>query len=306
MKQMREYPAKIMLVGEYAVILGGSALTIPFPAFRAIIRSVDDIPPGKEKLLQQSLAYLRKIHEYLEGIPAGKFHASPDLEHFAKNLHSRWLDLNIPIGYGLGSSGTVSAAVYDLYFQGVDALSLQQKKEDLALIESFFHGKSSGVDALSCHAAVALHFHGSGEIEKPDFNPSDIAGNYRFFLLNSGERFDTGPLVKHFLGLMKDEGFKHAMEEDYLGLNQLLLDALLGKRDADAGMLVRMLSDFQLRHFRKMIPEKAVDLWIEGLVTNEYYMKLNGSGGGMMLGITHETSRESLEDRWADKLLWIG
>jgi mevalonate kinase len=306
MKMLREYPAKIMLVGEYAVILGGSALTIPFPGFRAIIRSVKDIPPGKEKQAEQSLEYLKLIYDYIRNIPADSFHASPDLEGLAENLHSTWLDLDIPIGFGLGSSGTVSAAIYDLYFPGVDTLSLQQKKEDLALIESFFHGKSSGVDALSCHAGVPLRFRGSGSIEKPDFNPARLPGDYRFFLLNSGERFETGPLVKHFLKQMEDPGFKQAMEEEYLPLNQLLLEALLGERDADPAMLVKMLSDFQLKHFRKMIPEKALDLWIEGLVSNEYYMKLNGSGGGMMLGITHESFRESLEDRWEKKLLWIG
>ena len=48
-----------------------------------------------------------------------------------------------------------------------------------------------------------------------------------------------------------------------------------------------------------------LDLWIEGQVSNEYYLKLNGSGGGFMLGITHETSMESLEERWKEKIIFI-
>ena len=105
---------------------------------------------------------------------------------------------------------------------------------------------------------------------------------------------------------MKDAGFKRAIEEDYLPLNQLLIESLLGEREADPAMLVKLLSDFQLRFFRNMIPEKAIELWIEGLVSDEYYLKLNGSGGGFMLGITHESFMESLDERWGDKLHWIG
>jgi hypothetical protein len=55
-----------------------------------------------------------------------------------------------------------------------------------------------------------------------------------------------------------------------------------------------------------MIPDKMIDRWIEGQVSNEYYLKLNGSGGGYFLGITHQTCRERLAERWGPDLLWIG
>ncbi len=306
MKNNGIYPSKIMLVGEYGVVAGGSALTIPYQKFSARIRSVKDIPPKKKEVARQSLEYIQYLYDYIRGIPTENFHAPPDLDHFSTNLHSYWLDLNIPIGFGLGSSGAVSAAIYDMFFPGLDALSLQQQKEDLAAIESYFHGKSSGLDALTCHAGAALRFHGSGSIERVKINPTELPGAYRFFLLNSGVRFDTGPLVKHFLDQMKDAGFKRAIKEEYLPLNQLLIESLLGEREADPALLVKVLSDFQLKYVRNMIPEKAIELWIEGQVSNEYYMKLNGSGGGFMLGITHESFMESLDERWGDKLHWIG
>ena len=68
---------------------------------------------------------------------------------------------------------------------------------------------------------------------------------------------------------------------------------------------MRLLPDYQFKYFSKMIPEKMLDVWIEGQVSNEYYLKLNGSGGGFMLGITHQTSMEVLEERWGDKLIWV-
>ena len=34
--------------------------------------------------------------------------------------------------------------------------------------------------------------------------------------------------------------------------------------DADPGLLLRLISDYQMEHFRKMIPEHVLDIWIEG------------------------------------------
>jgi len=299
------YPSKIMLVGEYGVIAGGSALTIPYAEFSARIRSVKDIPLNKKEEARQSLEYIQYLYDYIRDIPQKNFHAPLDLDHFSDNFRNYWLDLNIPLGYGLGSSGAVSAAIYDLFFPGQDGLKLQQQKEDLAAIESFFHGKSSGMDALTCHAGVALRFQSSGSIEVVKLNPAKLPGDYCFFLLDSGERFDTGPLVKHFLDRMKNGGFRRAIEEEYLPLNKRLIESLLGESETDPALLVKLISDFQLKFFPEMIPQKAIELWIEGQVSNEYYLKLNGSGGGFMLGITHNSFMERLNERWGDKLHWI-
>ncbi|MFH0757630.1 MAG: hypothetical protein V2B15_10110 [Bacteroidota bacterium] len=299
------YPSKIMLVGEYGVVMGGSALTIPFKRFRATVRNMDQIPDGKLEEAERSKKHLTDLYKYIAFLPPGSFHARPDLELFGKELDTYWLDMDIPTGYGLGSSGAVSAAVYDLFFPGAGNISLNRQKEDLATIESFFHGKSSGVDALTCHSGTALRFADDGSVQKVDFQPTQITGGYRFFLLDSGVRFDTGPLVTYFLKRMKDSRFASSIRNEYMNINQKLIESLLGIRGADPALLVRALSDYQFTHFRKMIPEEAVDLWIEGQVSNEYYLKLNGSGGGFMLGITHESMTETLGDRWKKQVIWI-
>lgn len=300
-----QYPSKIMLVGEYGVVLGGHALCIPFPKFNARIRLQSDAPPEKKEEASQSLAYLNLLYEYIAGLGENSFHAKPDLHLIRESLSNYWLDISIPIGYGLGSSGAVSAAIYDLFFSGSASLNLQEQKEDLANIESYFHGKSSGVDALTCHAQSPLRFGDEGSIELVEFDPRQIRNGYRFFLLDSGERFNTGPLVQYFLTQYKDPDFKRSMEEDYLPMNKKLIEALLGERDADPGLLMRVLSDYQLKHFRKMIPERMLDVWIEGQVSNEFYLKLNGSGGGYMLGLTHHSFTEGMEERWGEILIWV-
>lgn len=299
------YPSKIMLVGEYGVVVGGSALCIPFQKFYARIRSTSDIPRGKKEEASQSLEYITRLYEYILNLKTRNFHAAPDLDLFRRSLDKYWLELSIPVGYGLGSSGTVSAAIYDLFFPQSGTLSLQHQKDDLATIESYFHGKSSGVDALTCYADTPLRFRESGSIEEVAFDPASFTGGYRFFLLDSGVRFDTGPLVQHFMEQLKDPVFEQSIREEYLPLNQKLIETLLGEREADPGLLVRLLSDYQMEHFRRMIPDKMLDVWIEGQVSNEYYLKLNGSGGGFMLGLTHHSSMEALEERWGKDLVWV-
>ncbi len=299
------YPSKIMLVGEYAVIAGGSALTIPFKRYKARVRKKGDIPEGKSGEAKHSQRYLEKIFDYISNLPENSFHAGPDLDLFTAKKDDYWLEMNIPTGYGIGSSGAVSAAIYDLFFPGSSKLTLEQQRDDLALIESFFHGKSSGVDALTCFVKSALYFSADGSIQKVQMDPSKITGGYRLFLLDSGERFETAPLVKYFLEQMDISGYASSIRYEFLVINQKLIEILLGEREADPALLFRAISDFQFTHFRKMIPESVVDDWLEGQISNEYYLKLNGSGGGFMLGITHESSKESLEDRWKEKLIWI-
>ncbi|HER09815.1 MAG TPA: hypothetical protein ENO20_12990 [Bacteroides sp.] len=308
---LRTYPSKIMLAGEYGVVVEGSALTVPFQKFSTRVRHVGEAftgratPPGREPDVEMSRKVLQDIYAYLEGLPPNAFHAAPDLELFNTRQREYWFDSDIPVGYGLGSSGTVSAAVYDLFFPAAGKIPLVKRKEDLALIESFFHGKSSGVDALTCHTGVPLHFENGQTIRTVELDLTGLPGGYRFFLLDSGEKFDTGPLVRHFLEQMKDPGYESVIREEYLPLNDRLIEALLGRSDADIGLLVRLVSDFQFNHFRKMIPDHMTDAWIEGQVSNDYYLKLNGSGGGFMLGVAHHTVMGTLEERWGKDLVWI-
>ncbi|RPI41831.1 MAG: hypothetical protein EHM46_05945, partial [Bacteroidetes bacterium] len=180
------YPSKIMLAGEYGVVVGGSALTIPCRQFYAVVRRMDDIPAGREEEAGQSSRYLEGLYRYIRDLPRDTFHARPDLEFFSGTSGSYWLEMNIPAGYGLGSSGAVSAAVYDLFFQGAGDRHLTEQRSDLAAIESFFHGRSSGVDALTCHAGTPLHFLEDGTIRRVAFDPAALPGGYRFFLLDSG------------------------------------------------------------------------------------------------------------------------
>ena len=54
-----------------------------------------------------------------------------------------------------------------------------------------------------------------------------------------------------------------------------------------------------LAHFKPMIPSAFHKVWEQGIQTNDYYLKLCGSGGGgYILGFTedYEKAKESLKD----------
>ena len=201
------------------------------------------------------------------------------------------------------------------FFPNPETSPLSHQKEDLTVIESFFHGlpkdlsqfakNSSGVEALTCFSGTPLYFKEDGMIQQVEFNPATILSGYRFFLLIQKKHLIATPLVRQFLRKMEDPGFASSVRNEYHVINQKLIEALLGGHNADPGLLIRVLSDFQYTHFREMIPDSMLDLWIEGQVTNEFYLKLSGSGDRLMLGITHQTSMESLEERWKRNLIWI-
>jgi mevalonate kinase len=62
---------------------------------------------------------------------------------------------------------------------------------------------------------------------------------------------------------------------------------------------MKQLSKVVLNNFKPMIPEQFHKLWKQGIETNNYYLKLCGSGGGgYILGFTedYEKAQKALKD----------
>ena len=74
-----------------------------------------------------------------------------------------YFDSSIPQGFGVGSSGALCAALYDRY--AVDKISPDEQaakdsilrlKKMFSGMESYFHGKSSGLDPLICYLNIPI------------------------------------------------------------------------------------------------------------------------------------------------------
>ena len=138
----KKYYAKLMLAGEYGVLKGSEAITIPLKNFHAKFDhvAIEDLSDSMLK----SVSAIRKLLLYIKSLPVNSFFANPVFEDMDKVVKNGcYVASTIPQGYGVGSSGAVSALVYDQLFSDKETLTIQQHRKDLATIESLIR-KASG------------------------------------------------------------------------------------------------------------------------------------------------------------------
>jgi len=285
--------SKILLFGEYSLIVGSMALIIPFPQFsgRFIRKPNWQIAEGGKK----SNFQLEKFAAYLKESLKKSDDFLIDIEKFNSDISKGLVfQSNIPQEYGLGSSGALVAAVYEDYGspQLLDFSNAQQIisfRKYLAVMESFFHGKSSGLDPLNSYLKKPLLIRESGNIEIPDLPkwPDDKPG--AIFLLDSGKPSETQPLVDHFLESCKIEEFMDEILSSYIPIVNYCIEAYCKNQFGKLKSKLHLLSEYQLEKFSLMVPESVKDIWQQGLETGKYRLKLCGSGGGgMVLGFTED------------------
>jgi mevalonate kinase len=281
-----KYFAKILLFGEYGVNRDAMALSIPYTSFSGVLR----MPEGEASFAErESNASLNRFASYLEELAAlGSLMADLDLSALRDDIHrGLFFDSSIPQGYGVGSSGAMVAALYARYARNPlpleeahDAEKLKALKAEMAQMECYFHGKSSGMDPTICYLQLPLLVRSSeelGTVRMPSL-PSDGLGG--IFLLNSGTPGETQPMVQLFMEKLKEEGFRRLMTDRFKKYNDACVAAFL---DAKTDVLLRelkKLSGLVLENFGPMIPNDYHSLWQKGIDTNAYYLKLCGSGGG--------------------------
>ena len=127
------YCSKVLLFGEYSMIFDSSALLIPLQMFSA--EWVFDDTRQDEKLLYSNRE-LSRFCQYLDHEVSLK--KAIDTDFFAKDItNGLALASNVPMGYGLGSSGTVVAAVYDRYAKECRFYNLASRTRPPFLRESY-------------------------------------------------------------------------------------------------------------------------------------------------------------------------
>ena len=220
-----KYFAKILLFGEYGVIRDAMALSIPYTNYSGVLR----LPEGEASFDQrESNASLDRFAAYLEELAAlGTLMAKLNLVALRADLdRGLYFDSSIPQGYGVGSSGAMVAALYARYARNPlpleeanDAEKLKALKAEMAQMECYFHGKSSGMDPTICYLQLPLLVRSSeelGTVRMPSL-PSDGRGG--IFLLNSGAPGETQPMVQIFMDKLKEEGFRRLMTEQFKKYN---------------------------------------------------------------------------------------
>jgi mevalonate kinase len=104
-KNYKSFSSKVLLFGEYMVLNGGKSLSFPYKSF-SLKRS--------QQYLLNNKYFFQKLVTYIEQHDRLSARLSRDLRSevdLGLNFES-----NIPVGYGLGSSGALVAAIYDDFF----------------------------------------------------------------------------------------------------------------------------------------------------------------------------------------------
>ncbi len=295
--------SKILLFGEYGIIKDSKGLSIPYNFFKGALKVSEN--PDQEAI--KSNTNLKAFAKYLEEIQSEgivKF----DLGKLNADIDSgMYFDSSIPQGYGVGSSGALVAAIYDKYaedkitvLENLTRDKLLKLKEVFGLMESFFHGSSSGLDPLNSYLSLPILIHSKDNIE-PAGIPSQSTENKKgaVFLLDSGIVGETAPMVSIFMESMKQEGFRSMLKNQFVKYTDACVDDFL-KGDVKSLFLnIKELSHVVLDNFKPMIPKEFHTLWKKGIETNDYYLKLCGSGGGgYILGFTQDFNKAqtSLKD----------
>jgi mevalonate kinase len=286
--------AKILLFGEYGIIEDSMGLSIPFNFYKGKILFADQHDP-KAAASNESL---RDFHKFLRSLEqSDELPCAMDLERFQQDLDAGiYFDSSIPQGFGVGSSGAVVAAIYDRYALNkpeTDAFnqaeSLLHLKMVFAKLESYFHGKSSGLDPLICYLNLPVLIRSREDLGTVGLPTENNTGKGGIFLLDTGSPGKTSSMVSIFLEKLKHDGFRNMIRQQLVKYNDECIKAFLNRDSKPLFYNLKELSKLFLENFRPMIPDSFEKLWKEGIESNAYFLKLCGSGGGgFILGFTQD------------------
>lgn len=292
--------AKILLFGEYGIIKDSKGLAIPYSHYQGALKIADQTNASQKK----SNKNLFKFHAYLSTLETDLFQFN--LASFAEDIaKGMFFDSSIPQGYGVGSSGALVAAVYDKYafdkitvLENITKEKLLHLKAVFSLMESFFHGNSSGLDPLNSYLSLPILINSKDHIEATGI-PYQKQGKAAVFLLDSKIIGETEPMVTLFMNKMKQEGFRKMFSEEFAIHTDSCIDNFLKGDVKSLFGNMRQLSKVVLENFKPMIPSAFHKLWKQGIDSNDYYLKLCGSGGGgYILGFAkdYEKAKHQLKD----------
>ena len=293
--------SKILLFGEYGIIKDSNGLSIPYNFYNGALKKDNNL----SKEAKASNESLKRFADYLSNI--NKDLVTFDIDALNQDIaQGMFFDSSIPQGYGVGSSGALVAAIYDKYadekitvLENLTRDKLLKLKAIFSEMESFFHGKSSGLDPLNSYLSLPILINSKENIEATGIPTQSTDGKGAVFLLDSGVVGETAPMVSIFMENMKQEGFRNMLKDQFIKHTDACVEDFLKGDIKSLFKNTKQLSKVVFNHFKPMIPAQFHELWKKGLETNDYYLKLCGSGGGgYILGFAPDFKKaeEALKD----------
>jgi mevalonate kinase len=291
--------SKIMLFGEYTIIKGSMGLTIPYAHFNGQLAFPNRESYTDLAFAQRSNQHLYDFWYYLQSlVNSNSILSNFNTDQLKEDLdNGLYFESTIPEGYGLGSSGALVAAFFQKYVthsfsnrENMTSHEIRQLKEQLSQLEAWFHGTSSGIDPLICYFKHPLLLKDLDHIEPVGLPRYDKERSDAIFLINSGKPGKTAPLVEQFMiSYNENLEFRKFTDDQLTPLNNSCINNLINNKQTDFYQNLKELSILQKKYLTPMVPRSIHAIWDEGIASDEYFLKLCGSGGGgFMLGFTRD------------------
>jgi mevalonate kinase len=287
-----------LLFGEYSILFGSMALSIPFARFTAGFAFpgpngyADPDGPRSNALLRQFSRWLLNSSSFVNRL---------DLDGFETDLKKGlFLESSIPRGCGLGSSGALCGAVFRRYGVG-NRLSgssgqenLQEIKGLFSEMEAYFHGTSSGLDPLTCYLDRPVLVETDGNIKMVAVPYREASDGIDAFILSTGQPRNAAALVGSFIEKSRQNQFMDRITGIMMPVVNACIESLLKPGHTPLMPSLAKLSRFQFCNMEPMIPESLHGLWERGLESGDYCLKLCGAGGGgFFLGFTSDMEKSA-------------
>ena len=265
------FNSKILLFGEYGIMHDSNALSIPYKKFNGSLSKSDHLSED-QKISNRNI---ESLYEYI--IQEDYLNDIINSDNLKEEIDSGlYFDSNIPIGSGLGSSGALVSSIISRYSKvDLKSFSNSEIKKIMSLVESKFHGNSSGFDpAVSYFNKPMLYSNQKIKlIERIPFK------DFKVYIIDSQIDSSTKKMIKVFEDKISKSEFRLFFNSKFINNTNQCINHLINTsklfRDS-----VKELSNDTLHNFQEMIPEKLKNKWKEGIKNDSYYMKLCGSGGG--------------------------
>jgi mevalonate kinase len=288
-------PAKVILVGEHAVVYGQTAIALPVESLEARARIYASADAGTRLVAQFPAAEGRAPIELdVSSAPDESLLATAvraGLRHAGRTDRTPWrieLSSDIPTGRGLGSSAAVAVAIIRAIGSAMVELARAEGEDweeeaaawddetisELALeAERRAHGKPSGIDNTVVTFARPIRFReGQGR-------PLALGQRLRFLVADSGTRGNTAELVAMVRG--RAEARPRVYGDWLARIGRLSDEAARAIAAGEVSRLGRLmnLDHLILQAMRVSTPE--LDCLVSAARNaGAWGAKLTGSGGG--------------------------
>lgn len=259
-------PGKVLLFGEYSILFKSKGLIVPYNGFSGTLK-LNGFHTESHEIIKALRSYL--MDNNFTNIDFDKLNMAID--------EGLYFDSSIPMGQGMGSSAAVTAALVKSYGLNIESMDSLELKNILGLIESYFHGKSSGFDPLVCCLNNTLLKTASGAVES--ISLPKTRGEISIYLVPTGEERKGAKVIADFMEKMKNEVFSNDYNKDYIPLNNSCIDSFLQQK-ADLSSTFEQLSISQFSIFKDSMSPEIKSLWLRGLECKDFFLKLCGAGGG--------------------------